>query len=88
MYLKTKRGRNALFCELLLVVVKTVALVEAIYTSAGINELLLTGEEWVALRADFNLDVLLGGGGLNDVAAGAGDGSGFVVRMDSFLCHF
>ena len=36
-----------------------VLLVELIYTSAGVNELLLAGVERMALGADFNSDVLL-----------------------------
>ena len=38
-----------------------------------------------ALGADFNGDVLLGGAGLDDVAAGASDGGLLVIGMDSFL---
>ena len=36
-------------------------LVEAINTSTGVNQLLLAGIERVALGADFNANVLLGG---------------------------
>ena len=63
------------------------ALVEALDASAGIDQLLLAREERVALGADFNLDVLLGGEHLDDVAAVAGDRGFLAVRMDAFLCH-
>ena len=63
------------------------ALVEAINTSTGVNQLLLAGIERVALGADLNGDVLLGGAGLDDVAAGASDGGLLVIGMDSFF-HF
>ena len=62
-----------------------VLLVELINTAAGVDQLLLAGVEGVALGADFNGDVLLGGAGLDDVAAGASDGGLLVIGMDSFL---
>ena len=64
---------------------QAVLLVELIDAAAGINELLLAGVEGVALGADFNGDVLLGAAGLNDGAAGAADGGGLVIGMDSGL---
>ena len=48
---------------------EAVLLVELVHAAAGIDELLLAGVERVALGADFNRDVLLGGTGLNHVAA-------------------
>ena len=60
-------------------------LLEAIHTAAGIDELLLAGVEGVALRADLDGDVLLGGSGLDDLAAGAADGRALVIGMDSFF---
>ena len=39
----------------------------------------------MALRADFNADVLLGGAGREDVATGTANGSLFVLGMESFL---
>ena len=66
---------------------ETETLIESVNASAGINELLLTGEERVALGADFDLDIALGGAGLNHIAAVAGDGALFKIRMNSFL-HF
>ena len=64
---------------------KTEFLVEFIYAAAGVNELLLSGVERVALGADFNGDVLLSAAGLDDGAAGAADGGGLVIGMDSGL---
>ena len=63
------------------------SLLESVNTSAGINELLLTGEERVALGANFYLDILLCGTGLDDVSAVAGNGSLLILGMDTFL-HF
>ena len=63
------------------------SLVETINTSTGVNQLLLAGIERVALGADFNSDVLLGGTGRKDVATSATDHGLFVSGMDAFL-HF
>ena len=62
-----------------------VLLVELINTAAGVDQLLLAGVEGVALRADLDGDVLLGGAGLDDLAAGAADGRALVIGMDSFF---
>ena len=62
-----------------------VTLLELINTSAAVNEFLAAGVEGVALGADFNSDVLLGGAGLDDGAASALDSGLLVLRMDSFL---
>ena len=62
-----------------------VTLIEAINTSAGINQLLLSGEERMAFGADFNLDVLGSGAGLNNVAASTLDGSGLILGVQIFL---
>ena len=60
--------------------------VELIYASAGINEFLLTGEERMALGANFNFDLAaLGGLGLYGFAACTLDDASFVLRMDSFF---
>ena len=63
------------------------ALVEAINTSTGVNQLLLAGIERVALGADLNTNVLLGGASGKDVTAVATDRGLFVLGMDTFL-HF
>ena len=60
---------------------------EAVNTSAGINELLLAGKERVALGADFYRDILLSGSGLIYSTTSATNGCRYVLRMDSFL-HF
>ena len=61
------------------------ALFIAINTSAGVYQLLLTGEERMALGTNVNYDVLLGGASLDDVAASTTNGRLFVVGMDSLL---
>ena len=59
---------------------------ELVKTSASINKLLLTGEEGVALGANFNSDfATLGGLGSNYLAASATDYTLFVIRMNSRL---
>ena len=68
---------------LLLLQAKT--LVETINTSTGVNQLLLAGIERVALGADLNADVLLGGAGRKDVATGTANRGLFVLGMDTFL---
>ena len=55
-------------------------------TSAGINKLLLTGEERMALRAYFNsYDAAGSGTGLNFLAASAPYRNLGILRMDTFL---
>ena len=67
--------------------IQTKQLIEAADTSASIQHLLLAGEEGVTLRANFNLNVLLGRPGFDHITAGALNGSLFVIGMDAFL-HF
>ena len=50
-----------------------VALLEPLDAAGGVHQMLLAGEEGVALRADFHLDVLGRGLGLDHVSACAGD---------------
>ena len=64
---------------------QTKSLVEPIKTSTGVTQLLLAGIERVALGADLNADVLLGGTGRKDVATGTANSSLFVLGMDTFL---
>ena len=66
------------------VLLQAKSLVETVNTSTGVNQLLLAGIERVALRADFNADLLLGGAGREDVATGAANRSLFVLGMDTF----
>ena len=77
-------GCTALLPQLL----KTVTLLETIDTAAGVNQLLLAGVERVALGADFNAQLLLGGTGDESVTADAGDGNLLILRMDAFLHDF
>ena len=76
-------GFLAQSCAILLV--QTELLVEAADTAAGIDHLLLTGVEGMALGANLHTDVLLGGTSLDHVTASAADGGQLIVRMDSCL---
>ena len=84
---KKKKARTAITVVRALILLQAESLVEPINASTGIDQLLLAGIEGVALRADFNLDVLLGGASRKDVATSTADGSLFVVGMDAFS-HF
>ena len=64
-----------------------VLLVELVNTAAGVDQLLLAGVERVALGANLDGDVLAGGAGLDDVAAGAPDCGLIIFGMYAFL-HF
>ena len=68
----------------LCILLNTKSLVETVNTSTGVNQLLLAGVERVALRADFNSDVLLGGASGKSVATSTANRSLFVVGMDAF----
>ena len=69
------------------VLLQAKTLVEAINTSTGVNQLLLAGIERVALGADLNTNVLLGGTSSKSVATCTADSGLFVLGMDTFL-HF
>lgn len=60
-------------------------LIEAINASTGVNQLLLTGVEGMALAAYFDTDLRTSRTGLDNVAAGAGDGAIHIVGMDTCL---
>ena len=79
---KSPHYANAVRTSLLL---QAESLVEPINTSTGVNQLLLAGIERVALGADLNADVLLGGAGRKDVATGTANRGLFVLGMDTFL---
>jgi hypothetical protein len=64
---------------------QTETLVELGNASAGIDKLLLAGEERVTLRADFHANILLRRTCLNHITAGAFDSSLLIIGMDSFL---
>src|SRR5262249_57941147 len=59
--------------------------VEAFDPTRGVDELLLPREEGVARRADVDVDALLRGAGLDDIAAGADDAARVVAGMNAFL---
>ena len=63
-------------------------LVEALDASTGVDQLLLTGKERVALGTNFNSDVLLRGKNLDHITAVAGNGGLFAYGMDAFLHDF
>lgn len=58
---------------------------EFLYTASRIDELLLTCEEWVTIRADLNLEITDRGSRLECVAANTSDDRPFVRWMDTFL---
>ena len=65
------------------------ALLETIDASAGINQLLLTGVEGMALGADFDLQLALDGAGFESFTAHAANDALAIVGMDLFLhCYF
>ena len=67
--------------------VQTELFVEAADTTASVHHFLLPGVEGVTLGANFYADVLLGGAGLDHIAAGAPDGGLLIVGVEAFL-HF
>ena len=84
---KSKEKRSAACSQqtVLVDLLQAELLVELGHASAGIHQLLLTGEEGVTLRADFHLDILLGRTCLNHITAGASNSSLLIIGMDSFL---
>lgn len=66
--------------------IHTETLLKFVNTSACVNKLLLTCVERMALGADFDLDILLSGLGLDNVAASTGNSGLLVIRMDT-LSH-
>ena len=80
-----KATERITFRWLFALLIQIETLLEAINTSAGVYQLLLTREEGVALGANVNDDVLLGGAGLNDIAAGTADRGLLVVGMDALF---
>ena len=83
---KPHRYLGAAFVHKVLLV-KAELLVEAADTATGVHHLLLAGVEGMTLGANFYADVLLGGAGLNHIAAGAPDGGLLIVGVEAFL-HF
>ena len=73
----------------LIVFLHTKPLLETVHAAAGIDELLFSGEERMAFRADFHADIALGGRGLDHFAAGAGDSRLLILGMNILFhsCH-
>jgi hypothetical protein len=65
----------------------TVALTESFNPARGIDKFLFSGKERVALCADTDFDVITGGFGFPNFAAGADDLRTSVFRMNIFF-HF
>jgi hypothetical protein len=64
----------------------TIAFVEAIDASCGVDQLLLARKKWVASRTNFNVQVtFLGGASLERLAARAGDGNIDVFWVNSWF---
>ena len=61
------------------------SLLEALNASAGVDQLLLACKEGMAVRADFNTQILLGGACFKSVAASAGNCCPLVLGMDSLF---
>ena len=77
-----------IWIRILFVVLHTVTLLESVYTSAGINELLLAGEKRMAFGANLNVDIGFGRTCYESVSAVAGYSCLMVIRMDSFPHYF
>ena len=65
-----------------------VFLIETFNTSAGLRRFLLPGIEWMALRADLHVDLLLGRTGYKGIPAVAGYCSLIIIWMDSLFHDF
>src|SRR5689334_2636900 len=58
---------------------------EALDAAFSVDQLVLAREERMAIRANFDLDVGLGGAGLDDITASAAHGRLNVLRMNSLF---
>lgn len=77
-------ARSAFGCRFL-----AIALVESINASCRVDELLLTGEERVASRADFDVQVVFSGrAGFEALTASATNGYFVIFRVDSWFHYF
>lgn len=85
---KKKGGLKQTAFLAMILLLKTETTVETINTSAGVNQLLLTGVERMALRANFNTDFGLSGTSVDNLTASAGDGAIHIVGMDSLFHSF
>lgn len=73
-----------LFCGFVII---AVFFEKFIHTTGRVDQFLFAGEEWMALRTNFNGDVANSGVSLKLVAAGASHSCHIIVRMNSFF-HF
>ena len=64
------------------VLLETVFLLELFNTTFGIHELLLSRVEWMAVRTNFDLQILLCGPCLDHIPACTGNGCRIVFGMD------
>jgi hypothetical protein len=67
---------------------QTIFPLEAFHPAFRIQILLLSGEEWMAFRADSNPHILSGRSGLNNRPASAGNSGLTVFRMYTFFHCF
>lgn len=65
----------------------TVFLLELIDTTTGINKLLLTSEEWVAIGANLNAEIRLDRTRFKGVTACACNRRNVIIRMNVCLHH-
>jgi hypothetical protein len=65
-----------------------ISLPESFHTSAGINQLLFSGKEWVTLGAYFNPKLFLRGAGCKSFPTCTPDHCFTIFRMDVFLQLF
>ena len=85
---RTKTSDTPVIESEILLLESSHSLLELVNASACVNELLLTGEEGVALGANFNSHfAALGGTGNNSFAASALNDTLYVIGMDSAF-HF
>ena len=84
-----KRGvrKRGCLCFLLegVLLFEVESLLETVYATAGVNQLLLAGVVRMAGGANFNADVLLRRAGVDHVTADASDGCAFINGMNSVL---
>jgi hypothetical protein len=72
-------------CRLLEAVSAAKLLAEAFHAAGGVDELLLAGEERMALIADIDVNPAAGAAGGKGVAASAVNGTGLITGMDFFF---
>ena len=87
---RTKTSDTPVIESEILLLESSHSLLELVNASACVNELLLTGEERMALGADINSHLAaIGRLGYNSLAACTLNGAGLILRMDSvFHCFY